>query len=386
MSIRRWHQQHGQALVLMVAGLGVLITMVAASITVGTVYLAKSRLQNAVDAAALAGAQVAGSPGQTAFATAEARLISQEMPGATGKLSIESEQRVVSAQGSVTVPGTFATLIGIKHFTARSRAVASYGPGPAFNYAIFQGDPHASDPSLTINGNDAVIGSVHSNNNLNLIGNLNISGSCGGNPTVTSTGNGACGRGFIQNAPEVPMPQWTPQEATPANATTYGSPSNPTGLTLTAQNDTSGNAVVYGNLSVTGGATISGNYLVYGNVTLNGHGGVSGAGGSITAFNGSITLNGDVRSSTNTPGQGMALAALSSSGGFHSAVDSIIVNGNGRVTGTLYAPNGTITINGNVKVKGQVIGYQDVITGSCAVNYSNATITHIPVHQPTLIQ
>lgn len=380
-----WQKKDGQTLVLMLAALGVIITMVAASLTVGTLYIAKTRLQNAVDAAALAGAQVAAAAGQSSLAPGEAQLIPQEVPGAVGQLSLEPEQRLVAANARVTVPSTFAAVLGISHFTVRSTALASYGPGAPFNYAVFQGDPHASDPSLTINGHDTIIGSVHSNNNLDMTGNLNISGSCGGAPTVTSTGNGACDGGFIQNAPQVPMPQWTPKQATPNNARTYGSPSNPTGLTLTAQNDNSGNAIIYGNLVVTGGATISGNYLVYGNVTLDGHGGVSGAGGSITAYNGSITLNGDVSSSASTSA-GIALATLSTTGHADSALDSITINGNGKVTGTLYAPNGQIRVNGNVKIKGQVVGYRVIINGDSEVNYSNATLAAIPVHQPILIQ
>lgn len=380
-----WQKKDGQTLILMLAALGIVITMVAVSLTVGTLYIAKTRLQNAVDAAALAGAQVAAVAGQSALAPGEANLIAQEVPGAVGQLSVEQEQRMVTANARVTVPATFAAIVGISHFTVRSRALASYGPGAAFNYAIFQGDPDPSNPSLTIHGHDSVIGSVHSNNNLDLTGNLNISGSCGGAPRVTSTGNGSCGGGFIQNAPEVPMPQWTPTEATPSNATIYGSPSDPTGFTLTAQNDQTGNAIIYGNLTVTGGAAISGHYLVYGNVTLNGHGGITGDGGSITAYNGSITLNGDVSSSA-LSSAGIALATLNSTGQPDPSVDSITVNGNGRVTGALYAPNGQITVNGNVKIKGQVIGYRVLINGSTTVNYSNATLAAVPVHQPVLVQ
>ncbi len=380
----RWRQQHGQALILMLAGLSVIITMAAASLTVGTVYVAKSRLQNAVDAAALAGAQVAGSPGQSALAPGEAQLITQEVPGAQGHLAIESEQRLVTATGSITVPGTFASLIGISHFTVHSKAVAAYGPGPAFNYAIFQGDPHASDPSLSITGSDTVTGSVHSNNDLNLTGNLNISGSCEASPTVTSTGNGACTGGVIQNAPQIPMPQWTPAEATPTNATTYGTPSNPTGLTLTSQNDNIGNAVVYGNLTVSGGTSISGNYLVYGNVTFSGN--VVASGGSITAYNGSIILNGDVSDSTTASATGIALATLNSHGLIDPSVDSITVNGNDRVSGTLYAPDGQITMNGNVKVTGQLVAYRDLINGNCEVDYNPSALIDIPVHQAILVQ
>lgn len=62
------------------------------------------------------------------------------------------------------------------------------------------------------------------------------------------------------------------------------------------------------------------------------------------------------------------------------------MNGNDRVVGTLYAPNGRITLNGNVKLKGQIVGYQVILNGNCLVNYSNATVTGIPVHQPILVQ
>ncbi|MHB1956960.1 MAG: pilus assembly protein TadG-related protein, partial [Sulfobacillus sp.] len=77
-----WSHKHGQVLPLVAIALPVLVGMTGVSLTVGTLYFAQAKLQNAVDAAALAGAQEM----TTADATApgdQARLITQDDAAAT---------------------------------------------------------------------------------------------------------------------------------------------------------------------------------------------------------------------------------------------------------------------------------------------------------------
>jgi cytoskeletal protein CcmA (bactofilin family) len=379
---RGYRRRDGQSLALVAVMLPVLVGMIAASVTVGTVYTSATRLQNAVDAAAVAAAEEAAR-GNTAAVGSQSAFIAEDAPGASGSVAlVPSQPNTVEATGVLTVPGGFAALFGHRTFTVRSAAVARWGPGTAFNFAIFQGDPNASDQALTLNGNEDVTGSVHSNNDLVLNGNVGVTGSCGGNPAVTVHGNVSCTSGLIQPAPEVPMPVWTPSEVTPAHATVIGSPTSPVSSYTPPGNTVTGNYIIYGNLVFNGNTSVDGNFLVYGNVTFNGNVSESG---SVTAFGGNITLNGNV--SQYLPSAGIALAAFTTTGApGGGSGGAITVNGNDTVNGTLYAPDGQTTLNGNVTVIGAVVANQVVLNGNTTVTWNATDVAAVPVQQVALVQ
>ncbi|MDA8206705.1 MAG: pilus assembly protein TadG-related protein, partial [Thermaerobacter sp.] len=52
-----WRRRQGQALVIVALAMPLLIGMAGVGLTVGTVYYSQQKLQNAVDAGALAGAK-----------------------------------------------------------------------------------------------------------------------------------------------------------------------------------------------------------------------------------------------------------------------------------------------------------------------------------------
>lgn len=385
---RLWHRgmrRQGQALPLVALALPVIVGMAGLSVTVGSVYVAQAKLQSAVDAAALAGAREMTSNDPSAPAD-QVNLITANDPAAThAAIGVTSTPMpAVAAVANATVPGSFASLFGLKSFTLHARALASYGAGQAFNYAVFQGDPHSADPELVLNGDTHVAGSVHSNNDLLLNGHVNATGSCGGDPHVTLNGSTSCSAEIIQPAPQVPMPVWTPQEVQPANAQTIGSPSNPVGMTITGNSSVSGNYIVYGNLTIGGGATVNGHFLVEsGSVTVNGNAAITG---SLTVFGGGIVLNGNVSQSG---GGALALAAFSTNG--HASASggqdgSIVLNGAVTVNSLLYAPDSAITLNGDVTVNGAVVGYTDVLNGNVGVNYSASQVNAAPVQQVALIR
>ena len=109
-----------------------------------------------VDAAALAGAQEMPTPDSKAPGD-QATLVTQDDSAATHVVVKTQSQppNTVLATAQAQVPGTFAALFGVKTFTVRARAVASYGAGPAFDYAVFQGTSNPRNP-LIFNGGDTV--------------------------------------------------------------------------------------------------------------------------------------------------------------------------------------------------------------------------------------
>ena len=362
----RFLGRRGQSIILMVGFLVALMGGVAASITVGTVYFAQTRLQNAVDAAALAGAQ-SEMDGGSANAN-QTYLTQQNMPQAVVTVSpLANPPNAVQALGKVTVPGSFASLFGIKDFTVRARGVAQYGAGAAFDYALFQG----ASSTLNLSGNTRVNGSAHSNGNMALSGKDCITGSTTVGASGSSvTGQGACPQTFVQ-IPYVPMPDWTLAQVTPQNATVISGD----GCNSIPQNLT-GNYIIYCPLNLSGSNVINGNILVEGgsSVNISGNAAISG---SITVYGGSMNLSGDV--SEAVTGKGAALAAVGPD-------SSCSMSGNISVNGVVYCPDGTINISGNPTVTGAVVGEYVDASGNITVTYNAEDVQQVPVQQVSLIQ
>lgn len=111
----------GQVLPITVLFLPVLIGAAALSLSVGAAYFAQSRLQNAVDAGALAGAQAVQQGGT---ASKQSALVLQDDSAATG-ITITTSGTTVQCSAQAQVPGGFASLLGIQNFTVRATADAS---------------------------------------------------------------------------------------------------------------------------------------------------------------------------------------------------------------------------------------------------------------------
>lgn len=394
-------RRKGQALVLVALMLPLLLGMAGAGVTVGTVYYSQAKLQNAVDAAALAGGRALFSQGNASAANGQTAIVTQNDPNANNvSVAVSpSNPNIVVASANVSAPGSFASLFGHPTFLVKAKAAAEVGPGAAFNYAIFQGDTHASDPALTLSGTDTVTSGtnqnnadVHSNNNLNLTGSVNVAGSCGANPTVTLTGKSNCAAGVIQSAPEISMPKWTPREVSPQNATTVGSPTNPVGMTITGSSSSSGNYIVYGNLTIDANSNVTGHYLVEdGNIIIHGNSEVAG---SLVTFGGGIRLSGKI---TQSGGGYLALAAFTKNGtvspdatahmtGNSPTPGAIILAGNVTINSAIYAPDSYILATGTDTINGSVVGYRVNLKSHVNVLDNPAANSALPVQQVTLIQ
>ncbi len=364
---RRILGRRGQSIILLVGFLVALMGGVAASITVGTVYFAQTRLQNAVDAAALAGAQ-SEMDGGSANAN-QTYLTQQNMPQAEVTVSnLANPPNSVQALGKVTVPGSFASLFGIKQFTVRARGVAQITVQAPFKYALFQGNQPST---LNLSSNTTVNGDAHSNGNMALSGDNCINGAA----TVSEGGSYAqgaqkCATTFTQ-IHNVPMPNWTLTQVTPKNATVISG-----AACGTIPNTLTGNYILYCNWNTSGQVTVDGNVLVEPGYSVSIGGGIV-ISGSLVADNGSISISGGM--TQDMPGQGAALAALN--GG------SITITGNDAIDGVLYAPGGSITLKGKQTISGAVVGGQVNLVGDKTITYNvQNPPKELPIAQVALIQ
>ena len=135
-------EEHGQALIMVVLLLTALLGFAALVVDVGNLYLVKSQLQNAADAAALAGAQdleTAINAESTAKNYAEANGVPKSETSVDTTYNNTSSKIEVVASKNVSY--TFARVLGLIETDVTARAVAQKSTvgGEALNYAVFAG-------------------------------------------------------------------------------------------------------------------------------------------------------------------------------------------------------------------------------------------------------
>lgn len=310
-------KQDGAIMVLFALVITVMAGMAALVVDVGSAYAEKQDLQNAIDSAALAGANEL--PNTTA-ATAKAKqlMVSNGYLASDITPSFADSNTKIIISSTKIKNNTFAKVIGIATTTVKARAAAtSTGVSAApFNYAVFAGGGPAA-----FNGAQNVFGGgVYGRDGVSL-----------GNKTKV-TGNVVCSSGTIN----------------PGNNTTISGdsiPNNPViampdfAALIEAQADP---ADKYSGNTSLDGKTITGPVYVDGNLTINGR--IKGTG--IIYVTGTISI---VNGSQN-PADSIV---------FYSKGD-IVVNGGLKIDiyGILYAPNGQIRSNGSMNgatVNGRVI-------------------------------
>jgi Flp pilus assembly protein TadG len=119
-------QNSGQAYVITILFLLVLLGLAASVLDVGSWYRSQRALQATVDAAALAGAQEL--PYDTAAARSLALQYSSKNGGGVSSGGVSFSSKIVandtiSVQGSRSAPGFFAKVLGINSVTVHARAV-----------------------------------------------------------------------------------------------------------------------------------------------------------------------------------------------------------------------------------------------------------------------
>ncbi|PSR34436.1 MAG: hypothetical protein C7B46_05840 [Sulfobacillus benefaciens] len=357
-------QNHsGQSLILVVIFLPVMLGMAAAGVTVGTVYFAKTTLQNAVDAAALAGAKAAeagNSPATQSF------LVGQNDPNVQGQTVVvrtdPNIQDAVEATATEYVPGGFAGILGFKHFTVTATGIAAYGPGQGFGYAIFQG---STNTTLAFDGGLHVKGSIHANQNITLSGGSHVTGNINASGTVSPVNSATNGSRYstpTQHAPVIPMPSWPlpPSAPEPSIPTFSGTVINGNFDPSWSSNGVQGNYIVHGNVNIGGGMNVNGSIEAYGNITI---GGGDKINGNIVDYGGVVNLSGGpisgsvvaIDGSSPTGNTIISLGGGEPVGGNVIATGgNVTLGGDDPVTGSVWVSNGSIDLHGSDSVGGSV--------------------------------
>jgi Putative Flp pilus-assembly TadE/G-like len=132
-----YRQSHGQAYVISILFLAVLLAMAAAVLDIGSWYRADRSLQATVDAAALAGAQAL--PGSTGNASALASQYATKNGGGTMNVSFKSKvipNDTITVAGSRPAPGFFSKMLGVNSVTVHATATARAGGLSAARWVV----------------------------------------------------------------------------------------------------------------------------------------------------------------------------------------------------------------------------------------------------------
>jgi Flp pilus assembly protein TadG len=323
--------ERGQIAVIAAISLIVLIAMMGFVVDVGALYSEKAKLQNAMDAASLAGAQDLPDTSK-ATTTANQYIQLNGYNPSDFTITFSDSNHVISISGTKNVGFTFMRVLGFQssgvYSTADARKVEISG---AFDFTLFSG---STSTTLILNGtNQYVGGSSHTNQNFIANGtNITITGACEAMGTLTINGTGININNRYPHADFVDMPDFSE--------------------TIRLQAEAAGTLYI-GNKTYNGSSIVVDHPIyVQGNVIVNGS---SFVGKGCILATGNITFNG---SNLN--------ASTSDAVCFYSKNGYIIVNGSGvSLDGILYAPNGSITMNGSSQtVHGRIIGKTLIINGS----------------------
>lgn len=338
-------KEKGAVMVLVALLFPVLLGFLGMVIDYGMIYNRQTKMQNAADAAALAGA---GQLPNTTNARNQAQTYADYNYTDSKQVNVGFVNN--NSQVDVTLNSTympyFLSLFGLNTVPLQAAASASLDTGGVFDYAIFSGS-QTNDLDIT-GGGWWVRGSIHTNRNLLLTGGgFQVTQSAEASKNVTVTGGGYSIGKIINNANVLSMPDYSSQVAAAAAAA---------------------GQVYAGNKSITsGGVSVNSPMYVQGKVTI--------TGGNFTG-NGVIMADGDI-----TITGGAVTIAGTAQVCFYSKNGNITITGGGSsFNGVLYAPKGTITFTGGgVTVNGSIVGNLVKLTGgSINVNRADYPITSLP--------
>jgi Putative Flp pilus-assembly TadE/G-like len=133
----RHKQDSGQAYVISILFLAVLLAMAAAVLDIGSWYRADRSLQATVDSAALAGAQAL--PQSTGNASALATQYATKNGGGTMNVTFKSKvvpNDTITVSGSRQAPGFFSKMLGVNSVTVHATATARVGGLSAAKWVV----------------------------------------------------------------------------------------------------------------------------------------------------------------------------------------------------------------------------------------------------------
>lgn len=323
----------GQGMVLFALVLIVLIGFGALTLDIGRISVERSKLQNAVDAAALAAVQ--DLPDKSAAEnTAEECSRNNGIIGPVD-ITFPDSDRKISVKATQSVEYTFAKVLGLDHTTVNVQAVATLADVfHSFHYALFSG---SNIDLLTLTGQNEITGDVHSNDSIVINGHTDVNGAV---TAVGSIDNSGLTATTVKTAwKNITMPNFS---GILNKAYTYIDGSHDLTLSSNQLNTLlSENSTVYydGNLVIDGsGITAPGCLVVSGNITFHGSkvNMTSAAPVCLCSLNGNITLDG----------------------------------GGENIYGVIYAPHGTVTLDGKSdRMYGSIIGNEINSNGGVNITY-----------------
>jgi len=375
----RVRNERGQTLVLAGLAMGAVLAMSALAVDVGTFLAHQRRLQNAVDAAALAGGRELPGFASQAINDAETYLgygdydqsqtIDQQIiPGFDGN------PEHLKVDLTIRRPSVFGGIFGINtvdiHVDAVAEVVASFGD----DYAIFAIAEGCGNPGVEIGGGAHVYnGIVHSNSNVDVGGNDHsfdpaVTYACdfsdGGSNNSYSQGQWKVGARPVPSA----VAPWTYQAFVDWGCTyTFNNPTNMKSVN-SVWTDAAKTQLRPGLYCFNRDVTLIGDDIA-GNVTF--------------AAKGNITLSGSDWSLTPFHPSNIVMYSESSTG--PTQIDASLSDG--AVTGIFYAPNGDIQMGGSgvVVVSGSLVG-QNVAVGGNGLSIDSGGLNAVDEPVVRLIQ
>jgi Flp pilus assembly protein TadG len=351
-----WKNQKGSIAVMSALMIPVLVGLSGLATDIGNLCVAKTKIQNAVDAAVLAGGLVLP---DTAQATAQAKSFITNNGFNQDTATITFTTDPVKNPGNLpqincsmtnNVPTYFMGMFGSKTVTIKALAegilASQASPGGPFNYTIFTGNPGID---LVVNGASLTIkGSIHSNDDLKInAASLNISGTAEAVNKVTINAASSHVGSIQNNVSSIDIPDYSQQIAAAAGQVYNGD------KTFNGAIDQINNSIyVKGNVTING-ATVNGTGAILADNNIN----INGAG---------VTINGSNQVCLYSANGNINVNAASFSNNSSSAI--------------IYAPKGTATINtASTKFQGRVIAKNVMINGaSMTFDGDDNPVTSLP--------
>lgn len=354
-----WENKNGSIAIVVALMLTALMGFVGLAIDIGNLYVLRTRMQNAVDAAVCGGGLKLPDQSQ---ATTQANLLITDnyFTPAVGQPTFDpTNTNKINYTLTNNISTFFMGLLGYGTvpITVSAEAILQQSGGATgpFNYALF------SHKALTMSGNENIKGSVHSNDALTISGNVKIANGATEGKNVTLSGNSdveavvadtvqditISGNAHLDSKSggvdtNISMPDYTQQIQDIAATKFYTDKTFSGNLDLTGSIYVDGNVTISGNFSGTGAILATGNITVSGNVNITGS-------NQVCLYSGkNITMSGNLTTGTTS--------------------DSAII----------YAPNGLATISGNSIINGSIIANQIIESGNLNIKKSGSPITTLP--------
>ena len=358
MNRRGRHPELGSVTILVAALWMALFGMAALAVDAGHMYLTKRNLQDAADAAVMAGLPSLASNTTTAQTNARNMAIKCGYPGGNiTATAATGSPRTLTVTITASEPFFFAKVLGYSSKTVSATAVGqAAGSLPAIYAGSNTCTGTPTPTGIQFNGGPIdVVGDTESNGNANIYGSATISGS--------STYGGGCSSniaGSSGSGGSLPSPfSYTKNSF---GSCTFGSLSTPGDYPL------GGPGPWWATGGPSGGTLVSGVYCAKGNISL----GANTVSGTVT-FVATGTVNISSSSANLTAFSNGIIAYSGATSDCYSNQAIGIGNADVVLNGSFYAPNGCVNASGtNITINGSLVGseVQIGVGGTSSINAS----------------